>query len=177
MSTTEAEFIQLRAENDALKALLAKHGIEVPQPSKFNIGDAALQPSANGLSPTAKVQLFRRLFRGRDDIYPVRWINKAGKPGYSPLCANKWKPGVCKLPVIKCSACSHSLYAPITDDIIRDINETPKLRKRPAGELIRAVIDSVGGPLLHGITSEQEQRSFDSTCKKLNRFLAEQSDS
>ena len=45
MSTTEAEFIQLRAENDALKALLAKHGIEVPQPSKFNIGDAALQPS------------------------------------------------------------------------------------------------------------------------------------
>ena len=119
MSTTEAEFIQLRAENDALKALLAKHGIAVPQPSKFNIGDAALQPTANGLSQTAKVQLFRRLFRGRDDIYPVRWINKAGKPGYSPLCANKWKPGVCKLPVIKCSACSHSLYAPITDDIIR----------------------------------------------------------
>jgi hypothetical protein len=45
MSTTEAEFIQLRAENDALKALLAKHGIAVPQPSKSNIGDAALQPT------------------------------------------------------------------------------------------------------------------------------------
>ncbi|MGB4583824.1 MAG: DEAD/DEAH box helicase family protein [Rhodoferax sp.] len=119
MSTTEAEFIQLRAENDALKALLAKHGIAVPQPSKSNIGDAALRPNANELSPTAKVQLFRRLFRGRDDIYPVRWINKTGKPGYSPLCANKWKPGICKLPVIKCSACSHSLYAPVTDNIIR----------------------------------------------------------
>ena len=119
MSTTEAEFIQLRAENDALKALLAKHGIAVPQPSISNIRDAALQPSANGLSPKAKVQLFRRLFRGREDIYPVRWLNKAGKPGYSPLCANKWKPGVCKLPVTKCSACSHSLYAPVTDDIIR----------------------------------------------------------
>lgn len=119
MSTTEAEFIQLRAENEALKALLAKHDIAVPQPSKFNTGDAALQPTANGLSQTAKVQLFRRLFRGRDDIYPVRWINKAGKPGYSPLCTNKWKPGVCKLPVIKCSVCSYSLYAPITDDIIR----------------------------------------------------------
>ena len=61
-------------------------------------------------------------------------------------------------------------------EIIRDINETPKLRKRPAGELIRAVIDSEGGPLLHR-SSEQEQRSFDSTCKKLNRFLAKQSDS
>jgi hypothetical protein len=61
-------------------------------------------------------------------------------------------------------------------EIIRDINETPKLRKRPAGELVRAVIDSEGGPLLYR-SSEQEQRSFDSTCKKLNRFLAEQSDS
>ncbi|MDT7523171.1 hypothetical protein RAE21_12265 [Rhodoferax sp. TBRC 17198] len=80
MSTTEAEFIQLRAENEALKALLAKHDIAVPQPSKFNTGDAALQPTANGLSQTAKVQLFRRLFRGRDDIYPVRWINKALSP-------------------------------------------------------------------------------------------------
>ncbi len=119
MLTTEAEFIQLRAENDALKALLAKHGIAVPHPSKSNISDAALQPNANELSPTTKVQLFRRLFRGRDDIYPVRWINKTGKPGYSPLCANKWKPDICKLPAIKCSGCSHSLYAPVTDNIIR----------------------------------------------------------
>lgn len=61
-------------------------------------------------------------------------------------------------------------------EIIRDINETPRLRKRPVGELIRAAIHSAGGPLLHR-SSEQEQRSFDSTCKKLNRFLAEQADS
>jgi hypothetical protein len=27
-------------------------------------------------------------------------------------------------------------------------------------------------PLIHGGFSEQERRSFDSTCKKLNRFLA-----
>jgi len=62
-------------------------------------------------------------------------------------------------------------------EIIRDINETPKLRKRPAEELIRTSIDHEGGPLLHGYVSEQEQRSFDSTCKKLHRFLAQQSDS
>lgn len=62
-------------------------------------------------------------------------------------------------------------------EIIRDINETPKLRKRPAEELIRTSIDHEGGPLLHGYASEQEQRSFDSTCKKLHRFLAQQSDS
>ena len=123
MSETEAELIQLRAENTALKALLAQHGIAAPQPSNSDIGpvgDSALQPNANELSPNAKVNIFRRLFRGREDIYLVRWISKTtGKPGYSPLCANKWRPGICKLPTIKGSECSHSLYAPVTDYIIR----------------------------------------------------------
>ena len=62
-------------------------------------------------------------------------------------------------------------------EIIRDINETPKLRKRPVGELIREAIVSDEGPLIHGGFSEQEQRSFDSTCKKLNRFFAARADS
>ena len=62
-------------------------------------------------------------------------------------------------------------------EIIRDINETPKLRKRPAHELIRQAIANDEGPLIHGGFSEQEQRSFDSTCKKLNRFLAARADS
>ena len=61
--------------------------------------------------------------------------------------------------------------------IIRDINETPKLRKRPVDELIREAIANDEGPLIHGGFSEQEQRSFDSTCKKLNRFLATQANS
>jgi hypothetical protein len=62
-------------------------------------------------------------------------------------------------------------------EIIRDINETPKLRKRRAAELIREAIVNDEGPLIHGGLSEQEQRSFDSTCKKLNRFLAAQTNS
>jgi len=62
-------------------------------------------------------------------------------------------------------------------EIIRDINETPKLRKRPVGALIREVIANDEGPLIHGGFSEQAQRSFDSTCKKLNRFLAARADS
>jgi hypothetical protein len=62
-------------------------------------------------------------------------------------------------------------------EIIRDINEMPKLRRRPVQELIREAIANDEGPLIHGGFSEQEQRSFDSTCKKLNRFLAAQVDS
>ncbi len=123
MSNTEAELIQLRAENNALKALLAQHGIAAPQPSNSDIGpvgDSALQHNGNELSSEAKVKLFRRLFRGREDIYPVRWISKTTeKPGYSPVCANEWRRGVCIKPRIKCSDCIHSLFAPVTDVIIR----------------------------------------------------------
>ena len=57
-------------------------------------------------------------------------------------------------------------------EIIRDINESPKLRKRAVKELILEAVANDDGPLIHGGFSEQEQRSFDSTCKKLNRFLA-----
>ena len=57
-------------------------------------------------------------------------------------------------------------------EIIRDINDTPKLRKRAVKELILEAVAYDEGPLIHGGFSEQEQRSFDSTCKKLNRFLA-----
>lgn len=62
-------------------------------------------------------------------------------------------------------------------EIIRDINETPQLRKRPVKALILQAIAGDEGPLIHGGFSEQEQRSFDSTCKKLNRFLAAHADS
>lgn len=38
-------------------------------------------------------------------------------------------------------------------------------------EWVVAAVDGGEGPLLHGYSSESEQRSFDSTCKKLYRFL------
>lgn len=39
-------------------------------------------------SAEAKVALFRRLFRGRTDVYPIRWESKVtGKSGYTPACA------------------------------------------------------------------------------------------
>jgi len=38
-------------------------------------------------------------------------------------------------------------------------------------ELIQQAIANDEGPLIHGGFCDQEQRSFDSTCKKLNRFL------
>ena len=57
-------------------------------------------------------------------------------------------------------------------EIIRDVNENPSLRKVAAGKLIRNVIHEDGGPLIHN-GWEDEQRSFDSTCRKFHRFLTQ----
>ena len=55
-------------------------------------------------------------------------------------------------------------------EIIRDVNDDPRLRKVAADRLLKNVIHLDGGPLMyHG--SEEEQQSFDSTCRKLHRFL------
>jgi len=56
-------------------------------------------------------------------------------------------------------------------EIIRDLNQTPSLRKAAVERLLAQRIHGDGGPLIHN-GSEEEQRSFDSTCRKLHRFLA-----
>jgi hypothetical protein len=58
-------------------------------------------------------------------------------------------------------------------EIIRDLNDTPSLRKRPVEELVLDVLQE-GGPLLYHSDSEDEQRSFESTCRKFWRFLEQQ---
>jgi len=55
-------------------------------------------------------------------------------------------------------------------ELIRDLNEDPSLRKLPVEGLLQDAIDADGGPLIHN-GSEEEQRSFDSTCRRLYRFL------
>ena len=60
------ELAKLRAENARLVALLESHGIEwrsQPEP--------VYEPLR--LSTDEKIALFRRLFRGRADVYPIRW--------------------------------------------------------------------------------------------------------
>jgi hypothetical protein len=57
-------------------------------------------------------------------------------------------------------------------EIIRDLHENPSLRKKSIVQILDDRIDDEGGPLVYAMESEeQQQRSFDSTCKKLRRFL------
>jgi hypothetical protein len=64
-----------------------------------------------------KIALFRRLFRGRSDVYPIRWENrKSGRSGYAPACANEWQRGICEKPKVKCSACPNQAFL-VVDDV------------------------------------------------------------
>jgi hypothetical protein len=56
-------------------------------------------------------------------------------------------------------------------EFIRDLHSDNSLRKKPAERILRQMIE-YGGPLLyHG--GEDQQKSFDSTCRKFRRFLSE----
>jgi hypothetical protein len=57
-------------------------------------------------------------------------------------------------------------------EIIRRLNYDPSQRKVPAERLLRAAVYTDGGPLIYN-GSEEEQRSLDSTCRKLYRFLTQ----
>ncbi len=110
----------LRAENARLVALLEASGIDwrpLPEPVSSVPIAAELEPSI--LSTWDKVALFRRLFHGRTDVYPIRWESKTtGKSGYAPACANEWRAGVCEKPRIKCGDCGNRLLIPLSDAII-----------------------------------------------------------
>jgi len=55
-------------------------------------------------------------------------------------------------------------------EMIRDLHETPSLRKIPIETMVFNVIQD-GGPILYHNDSEEQERSFASTCSKFRRFL------
>jgi superfamily II DNA or RNA helicase len=68
------------------------------------------------LSAASKIELFRDLFRGREDVFAVRWENRAkGSSGYAPRCANEWKPGVCHKPKVRCGSCTNQAFVSFGD--------------------------------------------------------------
>jgi hypothetical protein len=61
-------------------------------------------------------------------------------------------------------------------ELIRGLHEKPRFRRRPIDQLVLEAVDEEGGPLIRRGT-EEEQRSFDATCRKLHRFLQEHNSS
>ena len=115
LAALDAKRVEIAAMLSALerrKASLAR-----TQRQAVFIADAPTVTTAS--SSAAKVALFRSLFAGRPDVFPVRWENrKTAKSGYAPACGNEWVRGICGKPQVKCGECPHQAFIPVTDDII-----------------------------------------------------------
>jgi superfamily II DNA or RNA helicase len=111
----EAERAEAAARAESLRASLAAlDAASLARP---------LPIATTGLpqSSAEKVKLFRQLFRGREDVYPTRFVSKkTNKPGYAPACANKFVVGVCPLPKVKCGDCTNQAFRRVDDRAVRD---------------------------------------------------------
>ncbi len=70
-----------------------------------------------------KIKLFRKTFRGQQDIVPEHWISmKTGKTGYAPLCRNEWQRPICRKgnSISACKTCKSADYIPLSDSLIHD---------------------------------------------------------
>ncbi|HEY5387178.1 MAG TPA: restriction endonuclease subunit R, partial [Thermoleophilia bacterium] len=130
LTALRAQCEQLRAENARLRSLLGLTGT-APSPTKLAsppsaIASAAPNPPDSSAvvtsdSPVAtKLALFRTLFRGREDVFALRWQNKSGRSGYAPACAHEWDRGLCGKPKVKCADCPSRALLPLGDEVIRD---------------------------------------------------------
>lgn len=119
---------EIAKEEEALRRLEALQADVQARLAGFRAELAALEPAQTPTrtqaeplvggprTPADKVALFRRLFRGRPDLYPTRFVSKkTGKAGYAPACSNKFVPGVCELPWVKCGDCTNQAFRPVDD--------------------------------------------------------------
>ena len=111
----DAERLQPRRELVALEVRQASElASEVKRPAFENA------PVTNNSPSREKVELFRSLFAGRPDVFPVRWGNtKSRRTGYSPACSNEWVKGVCGKPTVKCGECPHQSFIPPDESVMK----------------------------------------------------------
>ena len=75
------------------------------------------------LGKEERIELFRSLFRGREDVFARRWYSKAtNKGGYQPVCINEWRRGICDKKAIKCAECPNRNFLSLGyDDVCRHL--------------------------------------------------------
>src|SRR6267378_4350541 len=125
VKTAQAECERLRKENVRLRAMLGVHDPvpEHPVPSAPGSTPTPLpfRSITEASTPEQKIALFRGLFRGREDVYAVRWEGKAGKAGYSPASVMDWRAiHAARAEERKRVARKTRMLLPLTDDAIRN---------------------------------------------------------
>ena len=135
---------------------------------------AAKTSTINRAAPASSTRL-ERYCRGLD-TWPRSWMGweKDLPPGEELVAC--FRPFLEDLVASELSAKTiqrhvDNLWA-LGGEIIRDLNENPSLRRKSIEKILDDRIDEEGGPLVYALESEEPlQRAFDSTCRKLYRFL------
>jgi superfamily II DNA or RNA helicase len=114
--------VQLETENARLRSLLAARGIPFGLPEEQLLAKPSDDAATvhRGSTPDKKLRLFRSLFRGREDVYALRW-EKDKKHGYAPAANMDWRAiGAAPAGKRKEVARKTRSLRPLTDDAIRD---------------------------------------------------------
>jgi len=122
IAQAETRLRSLESERAQILATLE----ELRRKRKAEIGTAELSTSFQTASVTKdsssaeKIALFRSLFKGREDVYALRWESrKSGKSGFQPACRNEWIKGLCRKREIRCGECPARDFLPVSDAVIR----------------------------------------------------------
>lgn len=120
------ELEQLRMENARLKEILQANGIAYDVVSTYAYDEKVYSdisfPEVH-LGKEKRIELFRSLFRGREDVFARRWYSKVtNKSGYQPVCVNEWRRGLCDKKAIKCAECPNRNFLSLGyDDVCRHL--------------------------------------------------------
>lgn len=121
------ECARLRKENERLCQVLIEHEIALPAPpASPALGESGLptgdRNAVNHLSdPELKIALFRSLFRGREDVYAIRWVSPDGRYGYAPKADRDWKAYSASRPEDRKKVDRKTRkLRPLTDEVIRE---------------------------------------------------------
>lgn len=118
---------QLTKENTRLREILSANGIVYEPKLVLRIESASQAKSVSESEKPITLtkeqilqqrkDLFRSLFKGREDVFALRWTSKKGKTGYSPACQNFWT-SLCdkkKKKKIKCTECPNRQFIHLGD--------------------------------------------------------------
>lgn len=125
LQSAQVECDRLREENNRLRKVLTEHGIPIPAAQTHgptlvqNVG-AAIDVVNHASDSKAKLALFRSLFRGREDVYAVRWENPDGRTGYMPKADRDWKAYYASRPEDRKKVDRKTrTFHPLTDEVVR----------------------------------------------------------
>ena len=121
LRSAEEECGRLQEENVRLRAMLGIPELVEGRTDLHSRPDAENSANASNLStPEEKITLFRSLFRGREDIYAVRWEGKGGRSGYSPAGIMDWRAIHSVRPEDRKRVARNTrMLLPLTNDAIR----------------------------------------------------------